>query len=86
MTLSFPNGSRSFDASRQGVRFTAYDGMFEVEFLVEEAALRGAQTSLSQKACLAAFDNDRARIQAAAIRIYRGRANTIYRIGVVELR
>jgi hypothetical protein len=39
MTIIFPNASRSFDEERNGVRFIAYDGMFEVPFLVEAGAL-----------------------------------------------
>lgn len=66
--------------------FTAYDGMFEVPFLVEAAALRGGAIPITEDKCLAAFDDTRAQIRAAAIRIYRGRQNTIYRIGLAELR
>lgn len=83
MTLIFPNGSRSFDEERKGVRFTAYDGMFEVPFLVEAAAL-GDQHA-SEEACLAAFDAARAAIRAAALRNYRGRRPTIYVIGPTDL-
>lgn len=86
MTLTFPNSSRSFDENRQGVLFTAYDGMFEVPFLVEAVALRGDTIPITEEKCLAAFDDARAQIRAAAIRIYRGRQNTIYRIGPAELR
>ena len=84
MKLTFPNLSRSFDEARQGVRFIAYDGMFEVPFLVDAAALRdqhaGAET------CLAAFDAGRTAIQDAAVRIYRGRQTAIYVIGPADLR
>jgi hypothetical protein len=61
MTLAFLNPSRSFDETRNAVRFTGHDGMFEVRFLVEAAALsrsdialRGA--SVSETICLSAFD------------------------------
>lgn len=83
MTLTFPNGSRSFDEDRQGVRFIAYDGMFEVPFLVEAAALPDAHAS--EDACLAAFDAARRSIRAAAIRIYKGRRPTIYVIGAADI-
>lgn len=86
MTLTFPNSSRSFDENRQGVLFTAYDGMFEVPFLVEAAALRADAIPVTEEKCLAAFDGARAQIREAAIRIYRGRQNTIYRIGPAQLR
>ncbi|MBB2672903.1 UNVERIFIED_ORG: hypothetical protein GGE44_002465 [Rhizobium esperanzae] len=49
MTLTFPNKSRSFDESRNAVRFSGYDGMFEVRFLVEANALR---TRLAQRSSL----------------------------------
>lgn len=83
MKLTFPNGSRSFDEQRKGVRFVAYDGMFEVPFLVEAAALLDAHGS--EDACLAAFDAARAPIRAAALRIYRGRRPTIYVIDASDL-
>lgn len=83
MTLMFPNGSRSFDEQRQGVRFVAYDGMFEVPFLVEAGALLHAHAS--EDACLAAFDNARGAIRAAALRIYRGRRPAIYLIAAKDL-
>lgn len=78
MTLTFPNRSRSFDEERQGVRFVAYDGMFEVPFVVEAGALQGNGTTASEDACLAAFDAARASIHDAAVRIYQGRRQTIY--------
>ena len=44
MALNFPNPSRSFDAARNGVRFTGHDGLFEVSFLVEAAALAKSES------------------------------------------
>lgn len=85
MTLMFPNGSRSFDRERQGVRFIAYDGMFEVPFLVEAAALIEGRPAASEDSCLAAFDAARASIRAAALRIYKGRRQNIYVIGAADL-
>jgi hypothetical protein len=83
VTLTFPNQSRSFDEERQGVRFIVYDGMFEVPFLVEAAALLDARAS--EDACLVAFDAARASIRVAALRIYKGRRPAIYVIGAAEL-
>jgi hypothetical protein len=83
VTLAFPNGSRSFDKDRRGVRFTAYDGMFEVPFLVEAAALVHADAS--EGACLVAFDNARPTIRAAALRIYKGRRPPIYVIRAEDM-
>ena len=45
MTLSFPNISRSFDNARNVIRFTGYDGMFEVRFFVETGAFSTARLS-----------------------------------------
>lgn len=43
MTLDFPNPSRSFDEARNAVRFIGHDGMFEVPFFIEAAALASAR-------------------------------------------
>lgn len=86
MSLIFPNRSRTFDDDRQGVLFTAYDGMFEVPFLVETAALRIDTSPITKEECLAAFDAARTQIHEAAVRIYRGRQNSMYRIGPADLR
>ncbi len=71
MPLIFPNRSRSFDESRNGVRFTGYDGMFEVKFLIEASALRTASAvSRSEDECLRAFDSARDTILKAASNVY----------------
>lgn len=66
MSLVFPNRSRSFDETKSVVRFSGYDGMFEVKFLVEAAALN----STNETGCLDAFDNRRPAIQKAATKLY----------------
>lgn len=83
--LMFPNGCRSFDQERQGIRFIAYDGMFEVPFLVEAAALVDSHPTASEDSCLAAFDAARVSIRAAALKVYKGRRSTIYVIGAADL-
>ncbi|MBX4957562.1 DUF1488 domain-containing protein [Rhizobium lentis] len=71
MTLTFPNRSRSFDESRDAVRFSGYDGMFEVRFLIEANALRTAsQAARSEDECLRAFDMARDAILDAATHAY----------------
>jgi Protein of unknown function (DUF1488) len=71
MPLAFPNTSRSFDESRNAIRFTGYDGMFEVQFLVEAGALRTASdASRTEDDCLRAFDAARDLILKAASRAY----------------
>jgi hypothetical protein len=71
MTLDFPNRSRSFDEARNAVRFTGYDGMFEVPFFVEAAALanqggRPDRIRASEAEYLAAFDAARGSIYDVA--------------------
>ncbi|MBB3447258.1 DUF1488 domain-containing protein [Rhizobium sp. BK379] len=71
MPLIFPNKSRSFDEGRDGVRFSGYDGMFEVRFLIETSALRSiSQTSRTEAECLSAFDAARPAILEAASGVY----------------
>lgn len=79
MALDFPNHSRSFDEARHAVRFSGYDGMQQIRFFIEAAALAKSNgwdsaTTASEAACLAAFDAGRASIQDIARIIYsRGR-------------
>jgi hypothetical protein len=72
MSLSFPNPSRSFDASKCRVCFWGYDRTIEVSFFVEADALKrlcpemtGAETGF-----LKAFDAVRNRIQEVADKVY----------------
>ena len=76
MTISFPNSSRSYDATRQAVRFWGYDRSMESAFFVTVDALRRLQPNLSfdEDDLLRAFDVNRERIHAIAARVYaRGR-------------
>ncbi|TIX89815.1 DUF1488 domain-containing protein [Rhizobium sp. P44RR-XXIV] len=67
MGLSFPNRSRSYDASARRIRFTGHDGMFEVSFLVDADVFPGSNTEAGY---LAAFDNGREAIQKVAAKAY----------------
>lgn len=83
MALNFPNQSRSFDEARFSVRFSGYDGMQQVRFLIEAKALaksnRAANaTTNSEAACLAAFDAARASIQDVARLVYSHSRQPIY--------
>lgn len=72
MTLSFPNSARSYDETKMRVRFTGYDGMFEVKFFVTADVLaKGlvARTS-SERDYLDAFDRMRVKILDVAKRTY----------------
>lgn len=68
MTLNFPNGSRSFDAKSDQVRFWGYDSVMEVAFFLELEALRklSRQMPHDEPGYLKAFDAARDRIHEAA--------------------
>lgn len=76
MSLAFPNPSRSFDETRDAVRFWGYDSAIECSFFVTRGALERLVPSLSpdRSNLLAAFDTNRELICKAAARVYsRGR-------------
>jgi Protein of unknown function (DUF1488) len=76
MAINFPNQSRSYDATRQAVRFWGHDRSMESSFFVTADALRQMQPDLRFDAIdlLQAFDVNRERIYAIAARVYaRGR-------------
>jgi Protein of unknown function (DUF1488) len=76
MALSFPNRSRSFDATRRAVRFWGHDSAMESSFFVTEDALKRVQPDMrrDEAGLLGAFDAHRAAIHAAASKVYaRGR-------------
>lgn len=71
MPLRFPNPSRSFDEKRKGVRFTGHDGMFEIPFFLEAAALgKLKQVEPTERDLLAAFDAARKSILDVAREAY----------------
>ena len=75
MTLNFPNPTRSYDERRRAVRFVGHDGLFEIPFFVEAAALaRKAEpgSAMSEAKCLSVFDGSRASILSAARAAYSG--------------
>lgn len=91
MTLSFPNPSRNFDRTRNAVRFTGYDGMFEVLFFVEVAVLERANgpsgsIARSEPEYLGAFDAMRAVILKMAHKIYTGGHRTSYILRTADFR
>lgn len=75
MTLAFPNPSRSFDETRNAVRFIGHDGMFEVRFFIETGALVRSEATLSptgmpEARYLSAFDEFRTSILDVAQKAY----------------
>jgi hypothetical protein len=76
MKLSFPNPSRSFDATRNRVQFWGYDSAMEVSFFVGADALKKLCPEMrsAEAGFLKAFDAARKRIHEVAEEVYaRGR-------------
>jgi hypothetical protein len=76
MNLSFPNQSRSYDEANRRIRFSGYDGMFEIRFFLEIDALAKAFSGKmsGEGEYLSAFDSVRNTILAAAEKAHeRGR-------------
>jgi hypothetical protein len=76
MPLSFPNQSRSYDATRRAVRFWGHDSAMEASFFVTEDALKRVNPSMrtDEAGLLSAFDANRDLIHAIAAKVYaRGR-------------
>jgi hypothetical protein len=72
MTLGFPNQCRSYDSTRQAVRFWGNDSAMEASFFVTADALRRLQPGLhsDEVGFLQAFDANRALIYATAAKVY----------------
>ncbi len=72
MALSFPNQSRSFDATKNRVRFWGYDSAIEISFFMEAEALKKFYPEMggAEAGVLKAFDDARERIHEVADRIY----------------
>ena len=71
MTLKFPNASRSYDSERNRVRFSGYDGMFQIDFAVEIDAIAGNRNPETERSSLDAFDAALDAIRDAARRSYK---------------
>ena len=72
MTLSFPNQSRFYDATRDAVRFWGHDSAMEASFFVEADALQRIKpdTRSDENGLLGAFDSNRKLIYATAAEGY----------------
>ena len=72
MKLSFPNPSRSFDATRNCVQFWGYDSAIEISFFVEADALQKLSPGMGnvEGGFLKAFDAARKRIHEVADKVY----------------
>ncbi|QET03944.1 DUF1488 domain-containing protein (plasmid) [Cupriavidus pauculus] len=83
MALNFPNPSRSYDASRNCVRFWGYDESREVSFQVSGVFLAhlAKDLSLDEERQLALFDRYREQIYGMAHEIYTDDPRNTYVIG-----
>ena len=87
LAISFPNRSRSYDATRRAIRFWGYDRSMESSFFVTEDALKQIQPNLQSNVAdlLRAFDINRERIYAIAAKVYaRGRRGS-YNLNVADV-
>lgn len=85
--VTFPNQSRSYDATRRAIHFWGYDRAMEASFYLAAEALQLIQPNLQQDVAglLNAFDTNRDRIYAAAARVYaRGRRGS-YDLTVADI-
>jgi hypothetical protein len=80
MTLSFPNQSRFYDATRRAVRFWGNDSAMEASFFVDADALKKIEPKLQldEVGLLGAFDSNRRLIYAAAAKVYDRRRQGSY--------
>jgi hypothetical protein len=80
--IGFPNQMRSFDEDAGTIRFSGYDGVMEVRFLLEAPALEqiaGLERSPDTD-YLAAFDRIRGKIDTAAVRAYAKHRKNLIRL------
>ena len=80
MRLSFPNPSRSFDATRSCVCFWGYDSTIEVTFFLEVNALKRLCPGMggAEAGILNAFDAVRKRVYEVANKAYVGGSQGSY--------
>ena len=80
MTLSFPNPSRFYDATRRAVRFWGNDSAMEASFFVDADALKKIEPKLQldEVGLLSAFNSNRKLIYATAAKVYDRRRKGSY--------
>ena len=86
MTLNFPNGSRSYDARRNLIRFWGYDSALEISFFVEVSALHKLYplTRTVEAGYLEAFDAVRDRIHETARKVYSRACKGVYLLAAAD--
>ena len=84
--IGFPNSMRSFDEDAGILRFSGYDGVKEVRFVLEAPALEqlaGLERS-PETDYLGAFDRYREQIDAAAVRAYKRTGKPVIRLTIAD--
>jgi hypothetical protein len=87
MAVSFPNRSRSYDATRRAIRFWGHDRSMESSFFLTADALTRIEPDLQadEAGFLRAFDINRELIYAIAAKVYaRGRRGS-YDLNVADI-
>jgi hypothetical protein len=84
--LNFPNHSRVFDPTRRAVRFWGHDSAMEWSFFVTEDALKHLQPNIErdEASLLLAFDANRTKIYAAAMKAYKRDRKGSYELGTTD--
>jgi hypothetical protein len=82
MSLTFPNHSRSYDRTRQAVRFWGYDTSIEYSFFVTVGALKRVEPHLrlDEEGFLGAFDANRDLIFQTAATVHSQRGKSRYEL------
>ncbi len=80
--VTFPNLSRSYDATRRAVRFWGYDRSMENSFFVTWEALKHIQPTLQpdETGFLRAFDSNRKLIYDIATKVYARGRKSVYNL------
>lgn len=88
MPLTFPNCSRSYDRTRQAVRFWAYDTSIEYSFFVTVGALQRMEPHLrrDEEGFLGAFDANRDLICQTASDVHSRDRKTRYELVDADFR
>ena len=87
LAISFPNQSRSYDATRHAVRFWGYDRSMENSFYRDRGCAQANSAEFATRcgSLLRAFDINRDRIYAIAAKVYaRGRRGS-YDLNVADV-
>ncbi len=80
--VTFPNASRSYDATRRAVAFWGYDRSMENSFFVTWDALKQIQPNLQadEAGLLRAFDSNRKLIYEIAAKVYGRGRRSVYNL------